>query len=39
MSTVEIIELSKSYGPTVALTPTNFKVEEGEFFSLLGPSG
>ncbi len=39
MSTVEIIELSKSYGQTEALAPTSLMVEEGEFFSLLGPSG
>ena len=39
MSTVEIVELTKSYGGTLALSPTSFRVEEGEFFSLLGPSG
>ncbi len=39
MSTVEIIELTKTYGSNLALSPTSFRVEEGEFFSLLGPSG
>lgn len=31
--------LSKSYGNTVALEPTDLIIEAGEFFSLLGPSG
>ncbi len=31
--------LSKSYGDTVALAPTDLAIEAGEFFSLIGPSG
>ena len=35
-----IIErLSKSYGPLVALRPTDLTIGAGEFFSLIGPSG
>lgn len=31
--------VGKRYGATVALEPTNLKVESGEFLTLLGPSG
>ncbi|HEY9154937.1 MAG TPA: ABC transporter ATP-binding protein, partial [Opitutaceae bacterium] len=41
--TLELRDLEKSYvtrkGVTQALLPTSFKVEPGEFVSLLGPSG
>jgi NitT/TauT family transport system ATP-binding protein len=40
---LELRQLSKTYaaksGPLVALTPTSFSVEGGEFVTLLGPSG
>ena len=40
---LEARELAKTYrgrqGDVVALTPTSFSVEGGEFVSLLGPSG
>jgi putative spermidine/putrescine transport system ATP-binding protein len=32
-------DISKSYGPSVALHGTNLTVRRGEFLSLLGPSG
>ena len=31
--------LSKRYGETLALAPTDLRVESGEFLTLLGPSG
>jgi putative spermidine/putrescine transport system ATP-binding protein len=31
--------LSKRYGETIALKPTNIAVQPGEFLTLLGPSG
>lgn len=39
LSYVEMINLSKRYGDTLAVDDINLSVEEGEFFSLLGPSG
>ena len=40
---LEVLDLAKTYtgrqGAVVALTPTSFSVEGGEFVSLLGPSG
>ena len=39
MSFVEMINLSKRYGETLAVDDISLSVEEGEFFSLLGPSG
>ena len=36
---VEAVELSKSYGPVVALKSVNFRIENGRYFVLLGPSG
>lgn len=39
MSNVELIDLSKRYGETLALARTSLSVREGEFFALLGPSG
>jgi putative spermidine/putrescine transport system ATP-binding protein len=32
-------QVSKSYGPVMALQPTSMSVAPGEFFALLGPSG
>jgi len=36
---VEIRDLTKSHGATVAVDRCSFSVKRGEFFSLLGPSG
>ncbi|TGR10531.1 ABC transporter ATP-binding protein [Mesorhizobium sp. M4B.F.Ca.ET.190.01.1.1] len=38
-SAVEFVELGKTYGAHVALSPTSFLIEPGEFFSIIGPSG
>lgn len=39
MGKVEIINVVKRFGKTVAVDHVSFKVEEGEVVSLLGPSG
>ena len=39
MSTVLLENLSKHYGPTVAVADVTLSVAEGEFVALLGPSG
>jgi ABC-2 type transport system ATP-binding protein len=36
---LEVVDLRKNYGPTVALKTVNFQVAEGEMFGLLGPNG
>src|SRR6516225_3169241 len=36
---LEVRDLSKHYGPTVALDRVGFQVSEGEIFGLLGPNG
>jgi putative spermidine/putrescine transport system ATP-binding protein len=36
---LELRNVSKTYGPVVALQPTSLKVSAGEFVTLLGPSG
>ena len=40
---LEIKNLSKKYqhknGETIAIKDVNFKVEKGEFISIIGPSG
>src|SRR5581483_10750810 len=36
---LEVIDLHKSYGHTVALRGVSFQIEEGEIFGLLGPNG
>lgn len=36
---LEVIDLHKSYGDTVALRGVSFQIEEGEMFGLLGPNG
>ncbi|AGF73242.1 ABC transporter ATP-binding protein [Corynebacterium halotolerans] len=38
-STVEIDQITKSYGSTTIIGPTSVTIDEGEFVSLLGPSG
>ena len=39
MSDVELQQLTKTFGSTVAVNHIDVQVEQGEFFSLLGPSG
>lgn len=39
MATVELSSVTKSFGRTVALDTVSFRAEEGEFFTLFGPSG
>ncbi|MXX89937.1 MAG: ABC transporter ATP-binding protein [Boseongicola sp. SB0677_bin_26] len=36
---IELDEVSVRYGSHEAVTPTNLRIETGEFFTLLGPSG
>ncbi|MFW6139475.1 MAG: ABC transporter ATP-binding protein [Spirochaetota bacterium] len=36
---VELVDVTKKFGETVAVDNINFYVEKGEFFSILGPSG
>ena len=36
---IRLSALSKSYGGTVAVHPTDLEIARGEFFTLLGPSG
>ncbi|MFV0335708.1 MAG: ABC transporter ATP-binding protein [Tropicimonas sp.] len=39
MASVDIINVSKSYGNVVALSDIGINIETGSFFTLLGPSG
>lgn len=39
MVSVEVRDVSKSFGPTKAVDKVSFKVEDGKLFFLLGPSG
>ena len=39
MPAIEVKNLTKKYGETVALSGISFNVEEGEIFGLLGPNG
>ena len=39
MGSVDIRNVSKSYGPAQALADVSLTIAEGEFFGLLGPSG
>jgi spermidine/putrescine transport system ATP-binding protein len=36
---VELVEVTKIYKDTIAVSNSNIKIKAGEFFSLLGPSG
>jgi putative spermidine/putrescine transport system ATP-binding protein len=36
---IELVDVSRSFGPVVALDGVSFTVSQGEFFALLGPSG
>ncbi len=39
MSSVEVVGLSKRFGPLVAVDDVSFQVEESEVFGFLGPNG
>lgn len=39
MATIELRDIVKRYGPTVAVNHVNLEVADGEFLVLLGPSG
>ena len=39
MASVKVINVTKYYGDLAAVNDVSFECEEGEFFSLLGPSG
>lgn len=39
MKTVELLNVSKSFGAVKAVDDVSFGVEKGEFFALLGPNG
>ncbi len=39
MSSVNLNDISKSFGGTQALAPLSIEIHDGEFFSILGPSG
>jgi multiple sugar transport system ATP-binding protein len=39
MSSVRLVEVSKRFGPVVALDDLNLEVADGEFLVLVGPSG
>ncbi|GAI02751.1 unnamed protein product, partial [marine sediment metagenome] len=36
---IEVRNITKYYGDTIALEKVNLDIKEGEFFTLLGPSG
>jgi ABC-2 type transport system ATP-binding protein len=39
MSSIEVIDLVKSFGPLTAVDRVSFRVEDGEVFGFLGPNG
>ena len=36
---VEVVDLSKNYGAVAALNSVSLKIDSGQYFVLLGPSG
>jgi ABC-type Fe3+/spermidine/putrescine transport system ATPase subunit len=36
---VEVVDLTKTYGPVIAVKQVSFSIEAGQYFVLLGPSG
>jgi ABC-2 type transport system ATP-binding protein len=36
---IEVLDLSKQFGPLIALDRLNFSVRPGETFGFLGPNG
>ena len=36
---VELVGLTKSFGSVTAVDDLDLRIEDGEFFSMLGPSG
>jgi len=36
---IEVVDVSKEFGPKIVVTDLNFRVNRGEIFSLLGPNG
>jgi ABC-2 type transport system ATP-binding protein len=39
MSAIEVIDLTKRFGPLTAVDDISFRVEDGELFGFLGPNG
>src|ERR671918_2759380 len=39
MAVVELVGVSKRWGPVTAVEPTDLRIEDGEFVAILGPSG
>ena len=39
MSSIEVIHLTKTFGPLTAVDDISFRVEDGEVFGFLGPNG
>jgi len=39
MSSIEVVDLVKTFGPLTAVDRVSFRVEEGEVFGFLGPNG
>jgi ABC-2 type transport system ATP-binding protein len=39
MSSIEVVELTKSFGPFTAVDDISFQVEDGQIFGFLGPNG
>ncbi|HKG00662.1 MAG TPA: ABC transporter ATP-binding protein, partial [Xanthobacteraceae bacterium] len=39
MARIELVDLSKAFGPLVAVKNLNFTIEDGEFVVFVGPSG
>ena len=39
MDTINVEDLTKKYGDNEVLKRVNLKIEEGEFYALMGPNG